>query len=228
MSAPYARCLIAEASAIRQALRLAGFGSPTELNSAFRRGASCWLYRGHSSAMGGLAGVRGRCLSTAAAGTSLAATQRQPARSLMGSSILRQHRCLTASAAAGGGAEHDWAASRAPAQLRSLRLAPPPQLHRSSRFPLPLRAASGAWPQQPGQGPYHQQQDHQQQRDYSSQPPWWQFWAQPAATREPSNGTDGSDGGLRPPEPLPANNPSASVEVGGRRAGQGMRVTIAV
>ena len=99
-----------------------------------------------------------------------------------------------------------WAEGGSRARLHSLRLAPPQQpVHGPRLPPRPPRAASGTWPQQPG-GDAHQQQQQHGYTSRSSQAPWWQFWARPAAA-----GEDG-DEALRPPAPLPPHAPSAAEE----------------
>jgi hypothetical protein len=92
-----------------------------------------------------------------------------------------------------------------PATLHSLRLVPAAQPACSRRASQrPLHALSPSWPQQPEGG-----SNGQQQRGYSSQSPWWQFWAPGSSSSEQSGG--GRDAGeLRPPEPLPADSPSAA------------------
>lgn len=93
-------------------------------------------------------------------------------------------------------ARHSDCSRPAIATLPTLRLAPAAGCV-GRAVQRPLYAVSPSWSQHPGSG-----SSGQQQRGYASQRPWWQFWA--------PGGTQTGAGELRPPDPLPADSPSAA------------------
>ncbi|EFN60121.1 hypothetical protein CHLNCDRAFT_18700 [Chlorella variabilis] len=119
-----------------------------------------------------------------------------------GCSTRARRRPFSSAAALGddGTTEQPWLQGCSSARLQSLRLVPAPQQGRGLRLaPRPLHALSPAWPQQPG----GEEPRNGQYRGYASQP--WKFWGL-------SGSSGDGEGGLRPPEPLPAGIPSASHE----------------